>query len=113
MWGKTNIWFESLIDNFRDFYSNILKWSLGHKRYVIIAIFLLIIGCIELILAGFVGTEFIPQSDRGELNIQIDLSGNTPLKETNAKITQIERIILKHPEVVNIQKGLALAGLNY
>lgn len=102
LWGKTNIWFESLIDNFREFYSKILIWSLSHKRYVIIAIFVLIIGSIALIPAGFVGTEFIPQSDRGELNIQIDLAGNTPLKETNERVAQIERIILKHPEVVNV-----------
>ncbi|GGE39898.1 HAE1 family hydrophobic/amphiphilic exporter-1 [Pedobacter psychrotolerans] len=102
LWGKTNIWFESLIDQFREFYSNILKWSLSHKRYVIIAISVLIIGSMALIPAGFVGTEFIPTSDRGELNIQIDLAGNTPLKETNAKIAQIESVILKHPEVVNV-----------
>jgi len=102
LWGKANIWFESLIDNFREFYSKILKWSLGHKRYVILTIFVLIIGSIALIPAGFVGTEFIPQSDRGELNIQIDLAGSTPLQETNSKVAQIEKIILKHPEVVNI-----------
>ncbi|MCF2447639.1 efflux RND transporter permease subunit [Dyadobacter sp. CY345] len=102
LWGKSNRWFESLIDNFRAFYSKILVWSLGHKRYVIIAIFLMIVGSIALIPAGFVGTEFIPTSDRGELNIQIDLAGNTPLKETNAKVAQIESIILKHPEVVNV-----------
>jgi hydrophobic/amphiphilic exporter-1 (mainly G- bacteria), HAE1 family len=102
LWGKTNIWFESLIDNFREFYSKILKWSLNHRRYVVITIFLLIIGSISLIPAGFVGTEFIPQSDRGELNIQIDLAGSTPLQETNNKVAQIERIILKHPEVVNV-----------
>lgn len=102
LWGKTNLWFESLIDDFREFYAKILKWSLSHKRYVIVAIFLLIVGSVALIPAGFVGTEFIPQSDRGELNIQIDLAGNTPLKETNAKVAQIESLILKHPEVVNV-----------
>ena len=101
-WGKTNIWFESLIEDFREFYSKILKWSLSHKRYVILTIFILIIGSISLIPAGFVGTEFIPASDRGELNIQIDLAGKTPLKETNAKVAQTESIILKHPEVVNV-----------
>ncbi len=116
LWGKINIWFESLIDNFREFYSKVLKWSLNHKRYVISAIFILIIGSIALIPAGFVGTEFIPQSDRGELNIQIDLAGSTPLKETNAKVAQIERIILKHPEVVNVfskvgtQSGAAMGS---
>lgn len=116
LWGKANNWFESLINNFREFYSKVLKWSLGHKRYVIITIFLLIIGSVALIPAGFVGTEFIPTSDRGELNIQIDLAGNTPLKETNEKVAQIEKIILKHPEVVNVfskvgtQSGAAMGS---
>ena len=102
LWGKVNLWFESLIDSFREFYTGILTWSLVHKRYVIITVMLLIIGSVALLPAGFVGTEFIPQSDRGELNIQIDLAGNTPLKETNAKVAQIEKIILRHSEVVNV-----------
>jgi hydrophobic/amphiphilic exporter-1 (mainly G- bacteria), HAE1 family len=101
-WGKMNIWFESLIDNFREFYTKVLELALNHKRSVILIVSALILGSIALIPAGFVGTEFIPQSDRGELNIQIDLKGNTPLKETNAKIAQVEGIIMKHPEVVNV-----------
>ncbi len=101
-WGKLNIWFESLIDNFREFYTKVLKLALNHKRSVILIVSALILGSLALIPAGFVGTEFMPQSDRGELNIQIDLKGNTPLKETNAKIAQVEGIIMKHPEVVNV-----------
>jgi len=101
-WGKMHIWFESLIDNFREFYTKVLNLALNHKRSVILIVSALILGSIALIPAGFVGTEFMPQSDRGELNIQIDLKGNTPLKETNAKIAQVEGIIMKHPEVVNV-----------
>jgi len=101
-WGKMNLWFESLIDNFREFYTHILNIALNHKRSVIVIVTVLIIGSIALVPAGFVGTELMPQSDRGELNIQIDLKGNTPLKETNAKIAQVEGIIMKHPEVVNV-----------
>jgi hydrophobic/amphiphilic exporter-1 (mainly G- bacteria), HAE1 family len=101
-WGKMNIWFESVIDNFREFYTKILVLALNHKRSVILIVSALILGSLALIPAGFVGTEFMPQSDRGELNIQIDLEGNTPLKETNAKIALVEGIIMKHPEVVNV-----------
>lgn len=101
-WGKLNIWFESIIENFREFYTKVLNYALNHKRTVILIITGLIFGSIALIPAGFIGTEFMPQSDRGELNIQIDLAGNTPLKETNAKIIQVENIIMKHPEVVSI-----------
>jgi len=101
-WGKMNIWFESLIDNFREFYTKVLNLALNHKRSVILIVSVLILGSLALIPAGFVGTEFMPTSDRGELNIQIDLKGNTPLKETNAKIAQVEGIIMKHHEVVNV-----------
>lgn len=101
-WGKMNIWFEARIDDFREFYTKVLVLALNHKRSVILIVSVLILGSIALIPAGFVGTEFMPQSDRGELNIQIDLEGNTPLKETNAKIAQVEGIIMKHPEVVNV-----------
>lgn len=101
-WGRLNIWFESLIDSFREFYTKVLLLALNHKRSVILIVSGLILGSIALIPAGFVGTELMPQSDRGELNIQIDLEGNTPLKETNAKIAIVEGIIMKHPEVVNV-----------
>ena len=101
-WGRLNIWFESLIDNFREFYTKVLILALNRKRSVILIVSVLILGSIALIPAGFVGTELMPQSDRGELNIQIDLEGNTPLKETNAKVAIVEGIIMKHPEVVNV-----------
>jgi HAE1 family hydrophobic/amphiphilic exporter-1 len=101
-WGKINSWFESLINQFRDFYTKILTWSLAHKRYVIVTIIVLIIGSIALIPAGFVGAEFISQSDRGELNVQIDLAAQTPLKQTNAAVAQVEKTIMKHPEVMDV-----------
>ncbi|SEW44733.1 hydrophobic/amphiphilic exporter-1, HAE1 family [Chitinophaga sp. YR573] len=102
LWGRINLWFESLIDQFRDFYTNILKWALSHKRYVILLVAVLIIGSVALIPAGFVGAEFIGQSDRGELNIQIDLASQSSLKQTNYTVSQAEKIILKHPEVKDV-----------
>jgi HAE1 family hydrophobic/amphiphilic exporter-1 len=62
----------------------------------------LIIGTIALIPAGFVGTEFFSQADRGELSLQIDLASSTPLKQTNQIVAQVEKIILQHQEVENI-----------
>lgn len=102
LWGRINLWFESLINQLRDFYTSILHWALGHKRYVILFIALLIVCTIALIPAGFVGTEFISQSDRGELNIQIDLASQTPLKQTNYVVSKAEEIILKQPEVKDV-----------
>lgn len=102
LWGRVNLWFESLIDQLRDFYTRILQSALRHKRYVFITVFALIVFSILLIPAGFVGTSFIPASDRGELNIQIDLASETALKETNQAVAQVEKIVMAHPEVVNV-----------
>ncbi|MEZ4801704.1 MAG: efflux RND transporter permease subunit [Gelidibacter sp.] len=102
LWGKINLKFEAMIDGFRVFYTSVLKWSLNHKRWVLIGITALFIGTLALIPSGFVGTEMMPQSDRGELNIEIDMAANTPLKTTNTTIAEVEKIILKHPEVANV-----------
>lgn len=102
LWGKINLKFEAMIDNFRDFYTSVLKWSLHHKRWVLGIILVLFIGTLALVPTGFIGSEFMPQSDRGELNIEIDMAANTPLKTTNTTIAKVEKIILKHPEVANV-----------
>ena len=102
LWGKINLKFEAIIDNFREFYTSVLKWSLGHKRWVLMIITALFIGTLALVPSGFIGSEFMPQSDRGELNIEIDMASNTPLKATNTTISEIEKIILKHAEVKNV-----------
>jgi len=115
-WGRINSWFESIIDNLRELYTRILKWSLGHKRYVFLLVILLIIGSIALVPTGFVGSTFIPTSDRGELNIQLDMASETPLKETNQAVAKVEKIVMSHPEVVNVfsnvgtQQGASFGG---
>ncbi len=116
LWGRINLWFESIIDNFRVFYTKILTWSLVHKRYVFLIIIALMVSVFSLVPKGFVGTEFIPKSDRGELNLQIDLASETTLKVTNQKVLQIEKLLLKHEEVekvfsnVGSQQGVSMGA---
>jgi HAE1 family hydrophobic/amphiphilic exporter-1 len=116
LWGRINLGFEAIIDHLRDYYTKILQWSLYHKRYIFLGIFILILGSLALIPAGFVGTTFIPSSDRGELNIQLDLASEASLKQTNQAVAQVEEIVLKHPEVVNVfsnvgtQQGVSMGA---
>lgn len=116
LWGRINLWFESIIDEFREFYTKILNWGLNHKRYIFLVVIVIFVGSIALIPAGFVGTTFIPSSDRGELNVQIDMAPETPLKQTNQMVGKVEKIIMAHPEVVNVfsnvgtQQGASLGA---
>lgn len=114
--GKFFLMFERIIDNLKNAYGNILNWALGHKKYVIMGIFVLFVGAVSLVPAGFIGTAFISQGDRGELNLSLELVSGTSLKETNIKVLQAEEMILSHPEVekaftsVGTQSGNIAAG---
>jgi HAE1 family hydrophobic/amphiphilic exporter-1 len=116
LWGRFNLGFERIIDRMKDEYGKILEWALSHKRYILIGILLLFIGAFALVPAGFIGTAFISQSDRGELNIALEMSPETPLYQTNQMTLKAEQIVLSHPEVTKVftnvgtQSGNALTG---
>lgn len=100
--GKFFLWFERQIDRLKNAYGNVLNWALGHKRWVLIGIFLLFVGAVSLVPAGFIGTAFISESDKGELNVSLELASGTSLKETNLALLEAEKIALSYPEVEKV-----------
>lgn len=102
LWGKVNIWFENIITSLREGYTNILKWALSHKRWVLGGTLVLFFGSFGLFAGGFIGSAFISPSDRGELSIHIELAPQTSVYQTNLVSRQIEEILFKQPEVVNV-----------
>ncbi|PTT76959.1 MULTISPECIES: efflux RND transporter permease subunit [unclassified Chryseobacterium] len=101
LWGRININFENFLTAIRDFYTNILRWVLFHKRYLFLLIIALLVGAIYLVPAGFIGASFTGTSDRGEISIQLETSPDMSLYQTNLITKQAEAIILKYPEVAN------------
>jgi len=80
-------WFKS----WEEFYAKLLGWCLRHKKTVIIgfsAAFFL-----SLLLTRFVGSEFIPEEDSGDLRITAHLPVGTRLEETDKVAARIEEII--------------------
>jgi HAE1 family hydrophobic/amphiphilic exporter-1 len=114
--GRFFLWFEGLIENLKNAYGDILRWALSHKKYVLISILILFIASFALVPAGFIGSAFVSPSDRGELNISLELAPETPLSQTNKAMYEAERMLMAHPEVLNIfsnvgtQSGNALTG---
>lgn len=102
LWGRLNLFFESIIDKIKEVYIRILKWALGHKRWIIIGVIVLFFGAISLFPAGFIGAAFMQNADRGELSIQLDLAPDNTLEQTNQVVAQVEKIILAYPEVVKV-----------
>lgn len=114
--GRFFAWFERQIDKLKNVYGKILSWSLGHKRWILSGIVVLFVGAVSLVPAGFIGTAFVSESDKGELIVALELSAGTSLKETNLSVMKAEEIVMSHPEVekvftsVGTQSGTLATG---
>lgn len=113
LWGRLNLGFEKFLDNVKEEYGRILTWVLGHKRYIFLLSIFLIVGSIALVPGGFVGAAFMQQSDRGELNVSIELAPTASVYQTNQVAQRVEKILLAKPEVTKVftNVGYSSTGL--
>lgn len=100
--GKFGIWFEGQFQKLAAWYVEVLRWALGNRWKVGLSASLLFFGSCALIPAGFIGGEFITQSDRGEFSVAIELHPGAKLEETNFISQQVEQIIRDIPEVQKV-----------
>lgn len=86
---------------FGDFYKVVLAWVLKH-RLVTLAV---AIGgfVISIYLAGFLGNEFIPASDRAELYVNFKAMPGSSLQRTSYLASQLENKIASHGDIVRHQ----------
>lgn len=98
-WGRLNLGFEHIIDVIKENYGKALKVSLHKKRYLLSGVIVLIIGSILLVAKGFVGAAFIPAGDQGELMINLELSPDASIYQTNMLTQQVEKQLMARPEV--------------
>ncbi|MBK9514989.1 MAG: efflux RND transporter permease subunit [Flavobacteriales bacterium] len=101
LWGRISLAFESSVSGLQAQYGRILQWSLTHKRWILIGVLVLFVSAVALVPAGFVGATFVANGDRGEFIVQLEGAPQSNLATTDQLTMQAERIILKHPEVVN------------
>jgi len=90
-------WFNGKFNQFVNVYVRVLEISLKHRAKVIVFALVLFVGSLGLIF--YLGTDFIPKTDLGRLNIVVEPdAGQT--KEAVGKVTQeMDRILRAHPEV--------------
>lgn len=110
LWGGLNLGFERFLDRLTNGYGSILVWVLGHKRYIFLSVIAMLVGSIYLIPAGFIGAAFMPQSDMGEMSVQIELAPTASIYQTNAVAQRAEQIIMKHPEVTNVFSNIGYSS---
>jgi len=100
--GKLAIGFESLFNAIVRKYEQILKWGLRHKMATWSFAFLLVIASVMLIPFGFIGMEFMPNGDRGELTVKLETDQQNNLYQTNLKTMEVEKLLFSKPEVLRV-----------
>ena len=89
-------WFEAV----RGWYARVLAWSLSHRAVVVAAATLLLV--VSLASVPFLGTEFMPKLDEGSMLIETRRLPSTSLPQGMAIAREVERTLLKFPEVQGI-----------
>lgn len=102
IFGRFGLWFEEQFSRFTAWYISLLKWSLEHRGRVGLAVLGLFVGLFLIMGGGFVGGEFITQSDRGEFSVALELQPGTSIEQTNFKTQQVEQILAEIPEVEKV-----------
>jgi HAE1 family hydrophobic/amphiphilic exporter-1 len=97
-WYSHSRTMEPLLNKLDNIYVKSLRWTLKHKTATLIGGLLIFVGSMGLF--GFVGTDFMPESDESSLSASVELQTGTRVEETMKVTRQIEKIIAdRYPEV--------------
>jgi HAE1 family hydrophobic/amphiphilic exporter-1 len=100
--GRFALGFEKQYHRFQEHYLRLLRWSLGHKRWVGFIAIVLFFGSFTLPALGLIGVEFFAQTDRGEFSVTVELPPGANIEQTNQASLDVERILAQMPEVKKV-----------
>jgi HAE1 family hydrophobic/amphiphilic exporter-1 len=93
---KTVEWFNDQVDSWEASYRKGIEWALNHRAWVIVGgvgSFVLAMG-----LMGMLGGNFMPDYDRGDLQVGFKTQTDASLEATKRKAEEIEQIIRTRPD---------------
>ncbi|HVF64328.1 MAG TPA: efflux RND transporter permease subunit [Casimicrobiaceae bacterium] len=114
--GRVMDTIERGIEKLHEAYGAVLGWSLKHRKSVItlsVALFVASFGVPPL-----VGTEFVPEGDRGFITLRLNAPVGSSLEYTDSKVRQVEEALKAFPEIrlamttVGTEEGRNYARVN-
>ncbi len=91
IFGRTHEWFNRQFDRLRDVYLSGLEWTLSHRGLVLVLFAVLTVGTGAII--PFVGRDFYPASDAGEIRLQLRAPPGTRFEETDRYFSRAEKTV--------------------
>jgi HAE1 family hydrophobic/amphiphilic exporter-1 len=95
--GKLLAWFHGFMGRLAVRYEKLLAWSLAHRKTVVAIAAASFLASFPLM--RFVGSEFVPEPDLSELQVQFKTPVGSSLELTQSKAAQAEAALREFPEV--------------
>ncbi|MBC7572646.1 MAG: efflux RND transporter permease subunit, partial [Spirosoma sp.] len=106
--------FDRAFTRFQTRYLNALTWTLDHRKVALI-MFVVVIGFTALLLP-FVGRDFFPRVDAGQIRLHLRAPAGTRLEATEqiaARTTEIVRRVIPSEEIGTVMSNIGLTPERY
>ena len=95
--GRLLAWFHRFMETVSNRYERLLGWGLAHRKTVVAVAFASFFASFPLM--KLVGSEFVPEPDLSELQVQFKTPVGASLELTTQKARQVEAALREFPEV--------------
>ncbi len=82
-----------------DRYKGVIGWALDHRAAMVALAVVSFVATLGLVGTGMVGAEFVPVSDRSEVDFIVETPPGSNLEYTKLKAEEAARIARAHREV--------------
>ena len=89
-------------------YHRLLTWAVDHP-WTIVATAAVVFAA-SMSTLGIIGTEFVPQEDRGEFVVNVEAPPGTSFEQTVAYVAEVEQKVQEMPEVRQIFSTVGVEG---
>jgi len=103
--------FQTRFERMRNAYRRLLGSALAHRKLVVACFGLIVAACAALL--PFIGTDFFPQVDAGQIRLHVRAPAGTRIEETEAYFKQVEDTIRQTVPPAELSDILDNMGLPY
>jgi outer membrane protein TolC len=89
-------------------YHRLLEWAIAHPWKIVATAVVVFFASMSTL--SVIGTEFVPQEDRGEFAVNVEVPAGTAFEQTVAYVESVEHVVKELPEVRQIFSTVGFEG---
>jgi HAE1 family hydrophobic/amphiphilic exporter-1 len=110
LFGKIAYEFEAFYKKIISYYERVLRYGLAHRKIVFTLATVLFLSSFSLVAFQFIGSEFMPNSDRGEFTVSLEGEPQNTLYQSNILVEKVENLLLSKPEVQKVYSNVGYSS---